>query len=234
MVKTAIILAGGKGERLKPYTNDRPKPMVEIGGKPILEYQLEQLKLAGVEQVIFTLSYKKEAVMDWVGDGSKYGLKVTYSIEETPLGRGGAIKKAMKELGGDWDSVVGLNGDNLWQIDLKQVFEVHKKNNALITLVVSSLKSPYGIADIDSDNHITGYREKPPLPYWLNDGIYVISKEALELLPDIGDQEDYTFPFLPPERFIAFKNEGYWRGIDTVKDLLEAEKEVKEIFSSTA
>lgn len=229
-IKYAIILAGGKGERLRPYTNDKPKPMVEIGGKPILVYQLEQLKKAGIEEVIFTLSYKKEAVMDYVGNGEKFGLKVTYSIEKIPLGRGGAIKKAMKELKGDWDSVISLNGDNLWQIDFKQVFEVHIKNNALITLVVSPLKSPYGIADIDEENHITGYREKPPLPYWLNDGIYVISKEAINLLPDTGDQEDQTFPFLPVERFIAFKNQGYWRGIDTVKDLIEAEKEVAEIF----
>ena len=231
MVNCAIILAGGKGERLRPYTNDRPKPMVEVGGKPILDYQLEQLKAAGVKRVVITLSYKKEAVMDYVGDGSKFGMKVTYSIEEIPLGRGGAIKKAMKELEGDFEGVIALNGDNLWKIDLSKVFELHEDRKALITLVVSHLRSPYGIADIDDADQITGYREKPPLPYWLNDGIYVISKEALELLPDQGDQEDHTFPNLPKERFIAFKNEGYWRGVDTVKDLTEAEKEVAQIFS---
>ncbi|MCL4440184.1 MAG: nucleotidyltransferase family protein, partial [Firmicutes bacterium] len=90
-IQSAIILAGGKGERLRPYTNDRPKPMVEIGGHPILEYQLMQLKVAGITEVVFACSYQRQTLQEYVGDGSRYGMKVSYSVEETPLGRGGAI-----------------------------------------------------------------------------------------------------------------------------------------------
>src|SRR3989344_9025291 len=105
-VTSAIILAGGKGERLRPYTNDRPKPMVEIGGKPILYYQLTQLKKANFKQVVFACSYQREALKNHVNNGDGYGLEVSYSEEEQPLGRGGGIKQAMKYLKGDWEHVL--------------------------------------------------------------------------------------------------------------------------------
>src|SRR3989344_4862097 len=106
MVTSAIILAGGKGERLRPFTNDRPKPMVEIGGKPILAYQLAQLKKAGIEKVVFACSYQREALQKHLDSGSKYGIKALFSVEETPLGRGGGIKKAMQMLSPDWQDTI--------------------------------------------------------------------------------------------------------------------------------
>src|SRR5687768_12861274 len=109
MIKHAIILAGGKGERLRPLTLDRPKPMVEVGGRPILMYQVEQLKNAGVETIIFARGYKKEVLEQFWGDGSKFGIKVLYSDEDQPLGRGGAIKKAMQMLGEDFEDVFASN-----------------------------------------------------------------------------------------------------------------------------
>ena len=231
MVNCAIILAGGKGERLRPYTNDRPKPMVEINGKPILAYQLAQLKKAGVKEVIFACSYFHEALEAYLGSGEKYGVKALFSVEETPLGRGGGIKKAMKQLPKDWEEVVITNGDNLWKLDLEELIKKHQEKGAIATVVVVPLKSPYGIVEFNGEDQILGFSEKPILPHWVNAGVYIFSKEIEALLPDEGDHEIETFPKLPSDRFLVFKSTDYWRGVDTVKDLTEAEKEVAEIFS---
>lgn len=230
MVKSAIILAGGKGERLRPYTNDRPKPMVEIGGKPILAYQLSQLKKAGIEKVVFACSYRREALQKHLDSGSKYGIKALFSVEETPLGRGGGIKKAMQMLS-SFEDVVITNGDNLWKLDLAGLIKKHQERKAIASIVVVPLKSPYGIVEFNEKDEILGFKEKPILPHWVNAGIYVFSSQIQPLLPDEGDHEIETFPKLPTERFLVFKSTDYWRGVDTVKDLTEAEKEVVEVFS---
>ncbi len=231
MVNCAIILAGGKGERLRPYTNDRPKPMVEVAGKPILAYQLAQLTKAGIKQVVFACSYFHEALQKHLDSGEKYGIKALFSVEETPLGRGGGIKKAMQMLPKDWEYVVITNGDNLWKLDLEGLIKKHQDRNAIATIVVVPLKSPYGIVEFNEEDEVLGFKEKPILPHWINAGVYIFSKEIESLLPDEGDHEIETFPKLPSDRFLVFKSTDYWRGVDTVKDLTEAEKEVAEIFS---
>jgi len=231
MVKYAIILAGGKGERLRPYTNDRPKPMVAINGKPILAYQLDQLKKAGIKEVVFACSYQREALQNHIDSGEKYGIKALFSVEETPLGRGGGIKKAMKQLPKGWENVLITNGDNLWKLDVLGLIKKHEENNAIATVVVVPLKSPYGIVEFNDNDEILGFKEKPILPHWVNAGVYIFSRGIEPLLPDEGDHEIETFPKLPSENFLVFKSTDYWRGVDTVKDLTEAEKEVTEVFS---
>lgn len=232
MVKQAIILAGGKGERLRPLTNDRPKPMVEINGKPILAYQIEKLKKAGIEEVVFACSYMHEVIEEYFGDGSKFGIKAVYSIEETPKGRGGGIKQAMDKLSTGWGQVVVMNGDILWGGDINNLIKLHQDKNAIATILVSPLVSPYGIVDINENDEVLGFREKPVLDqYWINAGYYVFSSEIYHLMPDVGDHETETFPKLPKERFVACKSHDYWRGVDTIKDRTEAEKEVLEVFN---
>lgn len=232
MVNCAIILAGGKGERLRPYTNDRPKPMVEINGKPILAYQLEQLKKAGIKQVVFACSYHREALQEHFKKDNGYGIQAFFSIEETPLGRGGGIKKAMQILPKGWENVIITNGDNLWKLDLDGLIKKHEEKKAIATVVVVPLQSPYGIVEFNAGDEILGFKEKPILPHWVNAGVYIFSKEIEALLPDEGDHEIETFPKLPSDRFLVFKSTDYWRGVDTVKDLTEAEKEVAEIFNA--
>lgn len=229
MVKSAIILAGGKGERLRPYTNDRPKPMVEIAGKPILSYQLAQLTKAGIKKVVFACSYQRQALQKHVDSGKKYGIEALFSVEETPLGRGGGIKQAMKMLG-DFENVLITNGDNLWKLNVADLVKKHEERKAIATVLVVPLKSPYGIVEFNDGDEILGFREKPILPHWVNAGVYIFSKEIEPLLPDEGDHEIETFPKLPSGRFLVFKSTDYWRGVDTVKDLTEAEKEVAEVF----
>ena len=164
-VKHAIILAGGKGERLRPLTDGRPKSMVEVAGVPILDYQLRALREGGVEEVVLTVSYLKEVIQDHVGDGDKHGIKATYSVEETPLGRGGAIKQAMKQIGTDWKDAIALNGDNLWQVDFETFVRLHRERDAIATVLVAPLRSPYGIVDFNENDEILGFREKPELPF---------------------------------------------------------------------
>lgn len=230
-IKTAIILAGGKGERLRPYTNDRPKPMVEIDGQPILAYALKQLKAAGVEEVVFACSYQWEILQKHVGSGERYGIRAKYSVEEKPLGRGGGIKQAMKMLEGFEDTMV-INGDNLWLLNVGELMSKHQARGAIATIVVVPLKSPYGIVEFNDEDEVLGFKEKPILPHWINAGIYVFNKSIEPLLPDEGDHEVETFPKLPIEKFSVYQSTDYWRGVDTVKDLTEAEREVAEIFGA--
>src|SRR2546429_4708190 len=200
MTTHAIILAGGKGERLRPHTLDRPKPMVEVGGRPIVSYQIEQMRNAGIDTIVFACSYKHDFLMNHWGSGDQHGINALYSVEDTPLGRGGAIKQAMTHLPDDWQNVVVANGDNLWKLDIADLTQKHTDQNALVTMVVSPLKSPYGIVEFDEDGHIQAFREKPVLPHWINAGAYILSRETMPLLPDIGDHETEMFPYLPQDR----------------------------------
>jgi len=224
MVNCAIILAGGKGERLRPYTNDRPKVMVEVAGKPILAWQIEWLKSHGITKFILTVSYKHEVVEQYFGDGSKFGIEIDYSYEETPLGRGGGIKKAFKSRLIDGSDVVVCNGDIITKLDLSMMIKNHEDQKALISLLLVPYLSRWGVVKIDENDHVTGFEEKPKLPYWINGGIYIFNKEVEPLLPEKGDHEYETFPKIPKEKFLGFKDEGFWRAVDVVKDKSEAEQ----------
>lgn len=230
VVKNAIILAGGEGKRLRPHTDDKPKPMVEVNGKPLVVYQIEQLKAAGVKNIVFACGYKREVLRDYFKTHN-FGVNFSYSEEETPLGRGGAIKAAMASLPGDWQEVIVTNGDNIWKADLAAMFSHHQKMEAVATDMTVQLRSPYGIVESQANTKIKEFLEKPLLPYWLNAGVYIFSREIQPLLPDIGDHETTTFPQLAKSgKLYEFKSSGFWKAVDTVKDLEEAEKEVKEIF----
>lgn len=225
MIDTAIILAGGKGERLRPLTNDRPKVMVEVAGKPIIAWQIEWLKSHGITKFVLTLSYKHEVVEEYFGDGSKFGIEIDYSIEETPLGRGGAIKQAFKShLVADSSEVVVCNGDIITRLDLSKMIESHEFQQILVSLLLVPYLSRWGVVKIDEQDHVIGFEEKPKLPYWINGGIYIFNKEVEPLLPEIGDHEKETFPKIPKEKFLGFKDEGFWRAVDVIKDRSEAEQ----------
>lgn len=227
----AIILAGGKGERLWPLTEDRPKPMVEVLGIPILEYQVRWLRLYDIKGIVIACGYKHEVIQDYFGEGEPWGIKIDYAIETQPLGRGGGIKQALSKVRVKDSSniVIATNGDIITRFDLNEAIQSHTASDALVSVVVVPLISPYGVVDMDEEGKIQGFREKPKLPYWINGGIYVFSKGVYDLLPDRGDHEDSTFPQLAQEgRLNALKSTGYWRTIDTIKDLTEAKKDMQE------
>lgn len=229
----AIILAGGKGERLRPFTDDRPKPMVEVLGKPIIGYQIQWLQTQGVDHIIISCGYRCDVIQGYFGDGQKWGLHIDYSVEDTPLGRGGGIKQAMAMLPGGNDPIVATNGDIITNFNLQPLLEAHSNSSDLATIVLTPFVSPYGIVEV-KDSRVTGFREKPELPYWINGGIYVLSREVYTCLPDQGDHEDTTFPQLASQgKLGAFKTQAFWRAVDTVKDLSEVNQELeKRLLSS--
>ena len=231
----ALILAGGKGERLRPLTDTLPKPMAPLNGKPILWYQVEWLKQAGVTNVIFLVGYRWEMVREYFGDGSKFGIKPTYSVETRPLGRGGAIRMGMSHLPDDEDTVIVLNGDIITAQDPNAVLASYlDKREAnphhLATILVVPMLSPYGLVDLNDADDVTGFREKVQLPHYINAGVYVFDRNIAPLLPELGDHEVTTFPDLANQGQIsAFKSNQFWRSIDSFKDLHEAEEYVKSL-----
>ena len=225
----AILLAGGKGERLRPFTQDRPKAMVEILGVPLLGYQLQWLQSQGVSDVIVACGYQHNVIEDYFGTGEKWGVSIEYEIEEAPLGRGGALKRAFHRLRPGEDVCLAANGDILTNVRIKPLVQAHRASGCTATVVLAPFISPYGIVDVDDGDRITAFQEKPELPYWMNAGIYVFNRDADAVLPAQGDLEESTFPQLAKERQLAaFKSRAYWRSVDTVKDLSEVTAELEK------
>ncbi len=223
----ALIITGGEGERLRPLTDDRPKNMVPVAGRPIVERQLEWLRDNGVTDAVFLCGYKAEVLQAHVGDGSAFGVRVQYSVETEPLGRGGALKLGFALVPEGEEKIIACNGDILTDQSLAEMIASHDERGASATVMLTALKSPYGVVDVEEDGRITSFREKPVLPFWINAGVYVLSRSFFALLPDKGDHETGTFPPLAGEsKLFGFKSEAYWRPVDSIKDVSEADKEL--------
>lgn len=230
-MKEVVILAGGKGERLRPLTEDRPKAMVEIMGSPILSYQLKWLESYGVERVIISCGYLHEVIENYFGDGTKWGVEIEYVVERHALGRGGGLKQGLSKLGPGTEPVLAINGDLITNLNLKELTGFHLEHEALATIVTVPLKSQYGIVEFGDDVNVTGFAEKPVLPYWINSGIYVLDRKIYDHLPDRGDHEELTFPKLSHEKkLIGFKSNAFWRTVDTVKDVGELRAEMEKML----
>ncbi len=216
----AIILAGGKGERLRPFTDARPKPMVLILERPILEYQVRWLASQGVKRVVFSCGYRHDVIQGYFEDGAKYGVEIRYAYEEEPLGRGGGLKLAWKELEPSDAPVIATNGDIMTSFELAPMIAAHKEAKAMATILLVPFVSQYGIVDLSDDGKVVGFRSEPVLPYWVNGGVYVFDQRIRGLLPDRGDHEEKSFPQLAEQgKLLAYKSENFWRAVDTVKDL---------------
>ncbi len=226
----ALILAGGLGERLRPYTEKIPKPLLEVAGKPILFWQIEWLKKHNVDHIVLAVGYLGEKIEETIGDGSQFSVKVDYSYEKEKLGTGGAIKNARSFLE-DAKKFFVINGDIITNINLTKLSD-KVENSVIGGIAVVPLPSPYGIIKFDETTGvIKSFVEKPKLPdYWINAGIYILKREILDMLPDKGDIEKTTFPKLAEEKkLIAVPfNEVYWKSVDTHKDIKEAAKILKE------
>ncbi len=231
----AMILAGGYGKRLRPLTLEVPKPLVKVAGKPVLFYQLEWLKYYGINEVVILAGYLKEKIIEAIGSGSKFGLHVSYVVEDEPLGTGGALKNAAHVLKRD-ETIIVINGDILTNIDPRKLVEkLDSDKNLVAALGAVPLRSPYGILEIDEEKGlITGFREKPILyEYWINAGVYAFRPAIVDYLPEKGDIEKTTFPELAEKRLLGTYKYStppyYWRSIDTHKDLEEAAKEIESL-----
>ncbi len=212
----AIILAGGKAERLGDAAGGRPKALVEVGGRPLAAYQVEQLVAAGVQRVLVSCAAGQEEPFAAALGG--LGPEVVTVPEPEPLGRGGGIRLAatMRQEEGD---LFALNGDELVDADLRELLALHRGRGGAATITVVPLRSPFGVVELE-DDLVTGFREAPRLEHWVSCGVYVLGEEALERLPERGDHEVTTFPALAAEgRLRAFRHEGVWLTVNTPKDL---------------
>ncbi|MCX4686670.1 nucleotidyltransferase family protein [Kitasatospora purpeofusca] len=225
----AIILAGGQATRMRPYTDDAPKAMVPVADVPIIGYQLVWLARQGITDVVVSGGYRHEMIKHYAGDGARFGVRLTYAIESEPLGRGGALKFATAFLRDPADPapVAVLNGDIVTGFSLVEMAERHRMRQAAVTIALSQYRSNWGVADLDErTDRIFGFTQSPVLPYWINAGVYLIDTRTFPLFPDKGDHEDSTFPELAKDgRLFAHRIDGYWRGIDTVKDVIVAGEE---------
>ena len=226
----ALILAGGFGKRLRPLTSERPKPMIEVGGKPILVWQLELLRRHGIKDVVITISHLKEVIIREIGSGNKYGVNAIYVVEDEPLGTGGAIKNAESVLK-DEEKFVVLNGDILTDLNVSKMCEL-TDNSVVGTIALVPLPSPYGIVVYDkSTSLIKEFKEKPKLlDYFINAGVYCFTNRIFNYLPNSGNIEKLTFPTLAQKGLLkaAPFTEAFWKSIDTFKDIEEVNKYLSE------
>ncbi len=225
----AIVLSGGLGMRLRPLTDDKPKPLVEVRGRPLAEYQIEWLLKNGVDSVTFACGYKWEKLKEHFG--SKFaGIPVAYSVEEAPLGTGGAVKKALSESQPE-DTCVVTNGDIITDLPLSRMIEAHRAAGEIsASMLVVPYRSRFGVVKIDKLKMVRDFIEKPSFPdVWINGGVYVLNaKRALKYLPDKGDIERETFPNLVTRgELLSYPHYGEWVFIDSLKDLKELEENLQ-------
>ena len=218
----AILLAGGKGERLGEAAEGKPKSLVLVAGRPLAAYQVELLVAAGVERVIVSCAAGNEDL--FASELTGLGAEIVPVGEPEPLGRGGGLRlaaKARKERG----DVYGLNGDELLDLDLVRMLARHGETQAAATIAVAPLPSGFGVVDLGEGDLVTGFEEAPRLPYWVNCGVYVLGEEALAALPERGDHERSTFPELAAQgKLRAFRHQGVWLTVNTPKDLRVADE----------
>ncbi|MDC0168269.1 nucleotidyltransferase family protein [Candidatus Nitrosopelagicus sp.] len=217
----AIILAGGRGKRLRPITDKIPKPLIPINNKPLIERTIKYLKKYGITEIIISSGYKSNLIEKFLKKKKNFGCDIIFSTENTPLGTGGAIKKALKYV--NEESFVVLNGDIVTNIDLKKIL---KKTN---TIAANELKTKFGTMDI-KNNKILKFNEKKDVSnVWMNPGIYHLSKDIEKLIPKKGSLEGIVFPKMVKNKSletVKFKN-ALWFSIDSHKDIEECSKEIK-------
>ena len=217
----AIILAGGRGKRLRPITDKIPKPLILINNKPLIERTIKYLKKYGITEIIISSGYKSNLIEKFLKKEKNFGCKIIFSTEKTPLGTGGAIKKALKHI--DEESFLVLNGDIVTNIDLKKIL---KKPN---TIAANELKTKFGTMSI-KNNKILKFNEKKDVTnVWMNPGIYHLSKNTEKLIPKKGSLEGIVFPKMAKNKTletVKFKNV-LWFSIDSHKDIEECSKEIK-------
>jgi mannose-1-phosphate guanylyltransferase len=238
----AILLAGGKGTRLRPLTIHTPKPIVPIFDRPFLHYQLDLLKrVPEIDGVILSLNYQPRRIEEMFGDGSSSALSFRYVVEPAPLGTAGAVRYAAQSL---HDSVVVFNGDILTQVDLAAVIARHRERKAKATIVLTPVENPaaYGLVETDTDANIRRFIEKPNADEitcdTINAGIYVLEPDTFDRIPKDTPWsiERSFFPSLIEhgETFVAYVSRGYWIDIGTPEKYMQVHRDIMDGLYRTA
>ena len=213
----AVILAGGKGARLYPLTSRTPKPMVNLFNKPVLEHTIDLLKQHGIRDIIITVAYKADQIIDYFGGGSKWGVNIQYSLEDIPMGTAGGLRRLQPLLN---DTFLIISGDAVTDFDLKAAVDFHKSKSAIATMLLYEVDNPcqFGIVESASDGHIRRFTEKPSpsetFTNTINTGVYVLEPDVIGYIPydTACDFSRNVFPRLMQnqEPFYTYRSEGYW------------------------
>lgn len=225
-----FILAGGEGTRLRPYTFEKPKPMLPIGdeGKPILYYVVQNLKRAGLRDYIMTVGYKHEKIKEYFGDGSELGVKIEYAVETEKMNTAGSILPLKEKAD---DTFVVVMGDHITNIDLKEMIEHHRKSGCIATIALLKGRIPleYGVAEVDNKGHVTEFKEKPMIENLYNVAIYVFEPEIFKYIKEKEDFAKNVFPRLleKKQKINAYVFEKLWYDVGRVVDYEKLNKELK-------
>ena len=228
----AIILAGGKGARLAPYTKVLPKPLMPIGDMPILEVILRQIKLVGINDVVLTVGHLSELLRTFFQDGSRLGLNISYSFEDIPLGTAGPIA-CIPELN---DTFLVMNGDVLTTLPLGELIRFHKEQKAITTIAAHhrQVKIDLGVIQWDGGPNVAGYIEKPAYDYSVSMGVYVFEPEVLAYIPK---GHYFDFPDLVKklisagEKVVGYQFAGYWQDLGRPDDYESATQDFDQMRS---
>ena len=231
MIKKAVILAGGLGTRLRPLTEDIPKSMIEVQGKPLLEHLIEFFKKFGVTEIYLSVGYLKEKIKEHFGEGTLFGVDIKYIEEEEPLGTAGPIKKAEDEFTEDF---FVSNGDELKDFNLEEMYEVHRRNKAWVTIALTEVEDPsdYGVVRMEGEK-ILEFVSKPKKEEapsnLINSGLYIFSPIVLARIPEgYSMSEKDVFPQLAKEGHVyGYNAKGQWFPTDTFEKYERAKKEWK-------
>lgn len=227
MDKTAVILAGGKGTRLKPYTIALPKPLVPLGDIPIIEFIIRQLKKEGFEQINIAVNHQAELIEAYCGNGKKYGLNIKYYLESKPLGTIGPLKNMSNDLPDDF---IVMNGDILSDLSYFDFLMEHKKKGANFSIACHQRvqRVDYGVLEI-ADGILTGFHEKPNLNYDVSMGVYAVNKKILDIIPadSFYGFDDLMYQLITYKVEVrTHKHNGYWMDIGRPEDYEQASQDV--------
>jgi NDP-sugar pyrophosphorylase family protein len=223
----AVVLAGGKGTRLAPYTKILPKPLMPIGDMPILEILLLQMKRAGVTEVVLTVGHLAELLRAFFQDGKRLGLSIEYSVEEQPLGTAGPLSLVADRL---QDTFLVTNGDVLTTLDVRQLVEAHRASGAIATIATHArqVKVDLGVLQFNGSDELAGYIEKPVYDFFVSMGIYVFEPRILHYIPynRYLDFPDLVLKLIENgERVVGYRFDGYWQDLGRADDYEQAVQE---------
>jgi NDP-sugar pyrophosphorylase family protein len=229
----AVILAGGKGTRLRPYTTFLPKPLMPIGEMPILEIMLRQLKRAGVDDVILTVGHLGSLLQAYFQDGAKLGVRLEYSFESKPLGTAGPLALVRDRL---TETFLITNGDVLTTLDLRDLIRSHRTTGAAATIAMHArqVKIDLGVLEFDESFVLTGYREKPSFDLHVSMGINVLEPRALDYLDgdEYCDLPDLILRLIDAgEKVVGYPHSGYWQDLGRPDDYEQAVNDFDEMRS---
>lgn len=226
----AIIMAGGRGERLKPLTDNTPKPLLKVGDKPIIEYNVDRLVSYGIDDIWVSVRYLGEQIEDHLKDGSEKGATIKYIWEDTPLGTIGAVSK-IRELSHDY--VLVSNSDLLTDLNYEDFFLDFIAKDAMLSVVTIPyhVEVPYAVLETD-ESHVRSFKEKPTYTYYSNGGIYLMKKECLQLIPENGffNATDLMEALISKgDKVASYPLHGYWLDIGKHEDFKKAQEDIKYI-----